>query len=311
MRIIHWIVCVVLSHTVHSRYHFRFHTCIKEDQKILDRENLNSLRQAAYIDDGFISGPAKFGLARLGIGIHYGSVLGSHNLTSNYQEGAESVLRVIEFYGSDYFIVINFFHRGYYFMKKGDAWRMSPLDVSIKPSLKHFVRVYFICAPGNARSALILFGPQSKLRGLVQNHQEKIPTRKTKTVKREMKEVNIGGKIVKKCRKMEGHKKREKRGIGKDHGEFGTPIPNMKDKRRLMQRAMIYVKVCILMAHSGVGATILINSLALFIFFCAYKKAKPIKLPKDKDKTAKGSDGTGTTETKTKSERQLESQKNK
>lgn len=262
------------------------------------------MRQAAFIDDGSLDGYKKNRLGTMGIGIEYGSILKYHNLTKNYQEGAESILRVIEFYGSDYFIVINFFHRHYYFMKKGDEWRMSPIGHSIKPDLKHFVRVYFICAPGNARSALILFGDQSTLRKVRKLREGETVPRPTKKVKREMKEVKIGNEIIKKCRKTK-EQIRSKRG-----GDIGTAIPNTKDERRLYERSRsrLFTKTALSMVHFGFGLTVALNALIFFIFFRIYKKGKPITSKKDGDGNGSRKE-TATTDTKTKSDKQPESKK--
>ncbi|EFP01006.1 hypothetical protein CRE_20795 [Caenorhabditis remanei] len=262
----------------------------------------------AFIDDGSISSYKKMKLAEVGIGIEHGSIL--QNLTTGYETGAESTLRVLEFYGSDRFIVINFWTRTYYFMKRNDKYMMRSNKPTIKPSFDHFVRIYFICAPGNARSALILFGEQATLRKLKGSDGDSDVTKsaksKKKTKRRAPIEMEIGNKTVKRCRKNK--KNREKRSNKSNekqvNRDISKAVPNKKDTRRMERRALIFLKVSLVFAHFGFGVAIFINLLALLGFFLYFKRVKPIPVVvKEKGEKEPGKVAATTTDTKTKSDK--------
>lgn len=294
MRIIHWIVFAYLSVLVNARYRFRFHTCIEEDQSILDRENLVSLRQMAFIDDGSLSSYKRMRLAEIGIGIEHGSKL--RNFTKEYTTGAESALRVIEFYGSDRFIVINFWTRSYYFLKKGDKFMMRSPAPSIKPNFEHFVRVYFICAPGNARSALILFGEQAKLRSVQgRDGDSGAEPNKKKSKREEPNDMETEDEFVGWIPKSE----RQKRGTRQRQYPFETEVeeavPNKKDDRRTQRRSSMFNRIAFIYVHFGFGCTILVNCILLYAFFHFFKNVKPIQVDKcDKDGGVGGGEGKNT-----------------
>ncbi|CAI2308862.1 unnamed protein product [Caenorhabditis sp. 36 PRJEB53466] len=159
MRVILWIAFACLSIVAESKYRFRFHLCRSEDQSILEQENLPSLRQIVFVDDGAILYDDKSGLEKVGLSIGKGDEL--ENYSMNYTTGGESVHIVVKFKKSENLLVINQWTHSYYFMGKNEKYTFSGKKETIRPSLDHFIRVYFVCAPGNGRSVLILFGEQS------------------------------------------------------------------------------------------------------------------------------------------------------
>ncbi|CAO4359998.1 unnamed protein product [Caenorhabditis nigoni] len=320
MRVLHWCLIGFLTWMlpVESKYRFRFHTCIKEDQAILDRENLVSLRQMAFIDDGSFGGRKQRRLSEFGIGIEHGSLL--KDFTKEYPVGAESTIHFIHFRGSEYLLLINFWSRSYYFVKKGEKINIRKAGKTLKPSFEHFVRVYFICAPGNARSALILFGEQAKLRKVAPQNDgggESKETQTPKTPKKPKKRspVSVTQKTadnstvtLRKCRKRG---LRKKRAAGSPKRQFSKKIirKTAKDERRLARRALLVYRVRIVFVYLGFGIAIIINCFVLIPFFKIYKKLKipPAKIDTDGEENGKNNEkpgnGSGTTETKTNSEK--------
>ncbi|UMM10324.1 hypothetical protein L5515_000148 [Caenorhabditis briggsae] len=321
MRVLHWCLIGFLTAAllpVESKYRFRFHTCIKEDQAILDRENLVSLRQMAFIDDGSFGGRKQRRLSEFGIDIEHGSLL--KNFTKEYPVGAESTIHFINFRESEYLILINFWSRSYYFVKKGEKINIRKAGKTLKPSFEHFVRVYFICAPGNARSALILFGEQAKLRMVApqsdggERKETQTPKAQKKPKKRSpvlvtQKTADNSTVTLRKCRKRG---LRKKRAVGSPKRQFSKKIirKTPKDERRLARRALLVYRVRIVFVYAGFGLAIIINCFVLIVFFKIYKKSKipPSKIDSDGEENGKNNEkpavnGSGTTETKTNSEK--------
>ncbi|CCD73550.1 Protein EMP46 [Caenorhabditis elegans] len=247
------VVFAYLSTLAYARYRFRFHTCIKEDQAILEKENVNSPRQFLFIDDGQSPKWRENDLEGKGILMSFGNRL--KNLTNGYETGAEQALRVLEFNNTEHFLVINFWMRSYYFMKNGDKYQLSYTGTTIKPDLNHFIRVYFICAPANSQSALIVFGDQSKPRVL-----------KSKKSKREAALIDENsGKKLKKCQKI-----RTKRAAAVNNSTEWTQT--LKDTRRLKQRSEIYSWARLSFIHLGFGMVVIVNAIVFLFFFKYFKK---------------------------------------
>lgn len=325
---IQWALVALLcsASLIDAKYRFRFHTCIKEDQKILDRENLVSLRQVAFIDDGSFGGHKHRKLSEIGIGIQHGSMFKNANI--NTTMGSESTIHFIDFYDSQHVIVINFWTRQYYFEKKGGNLNMRAVGKTIQPNFKHFVRVYFICAPGNARSALILFGDQAKLRSLRRRDDvnsdappKKTPSKTTNDTPKRGRKRRIPkidekiGDSMKKCRR----RRRQKRAANPKRkypieSDVSMAARSKKDDRRMEKRALyrLFNKILLVFAHFGFGVAIVINCIVLAVFFHFYKKPKTSMTTTSKSRIGGksimnlgGGNGTGSTTTgttKTKSE---------